>query len=53
MSLKKSLLGTTTSEAGRLLSKESTPLSMVGASALVRGKTIEAMFADLVDTITD
>ena len=40
-------------EAVRLLLKESTPLSMVGASALVRGNTIEAMFLDLIDMITD
>jgi len=40
-------------ETVHLLLKESTPLSMVGASALVRGNTIEAMFVDLFDMITD
>jgi len=41
----------TTREAVHLLLKESAPLSMVGVSALVRVKTIEAMFADLIHTI--
>ena len=43
----------TVREAVRLLLKESTPLSMVGVSALVRGHTIEAVFVDLIDMITD
>ena len=49
----KTISRATVREAVRLLLKESTPLSMVGASALVRGNTIEAIFVDLIDIITD
>jgi hypothetical protein len=42
----------TKAEALRLILKEATPLSLVGASALVRRHTIEAMFEALVERIS-
>lgn len=38
-------------DASSLLLKESTPLSAIGASVLVRRHAIQAMFSDLVDSI--
>lgn len=42
----------TTAEAVHLLLKEASPLSVIGASAFLRRRTIEAMFVDLIDKIT-
>lgn len=39
-------------EALRLLLKEATPLSLIGTSAFIRRKMIEAMFADLLKMLT-
>lgn len=41
----------TVREALRLLLKEAAPLSLIGASAFVRRKMIEVMFADLIEMI--
>jgi 4-hydroxybenzoyl-CoA reductase subunit beta len=40
-------------EAVHLLLKQTTPLSLIGVSAFVRRKMIEAMFVDLIEMIAD
>jgi 4-hydroxybenzoyl-CoA reductase subunit beta len=48
----KDLNNETTKEAAGLILKEATPLSLIGASAMLRRAVIEAMFFDLSEIIT-
>jgi 4-hydroxybenzoyl-CoA reductase subunit beta len=47
----KSIDDATIGEAARILLKETTPLSSIGASVQVRRRMIEAMFTDLIETL--